>query len=201
MAKRSYGSGRLFVVTDRAGRESWYGSWWAGSVRVKRKLGPKRRPNSADGLTRSQAERELRRRIETEVVRTTAARRSIPEAGAEYVDHLEAVMERKPSTIYDYRGYLRKHLEPYFRDRPLDRIEPAHVAAYLKSKRAAGLSAKTVQNHLNFLHGGLPLRGQARLGYRESRGACRPAQEVAVAQPPRPVLAARGTRRGNRRCS
>ena len=45
----SYGSGRLFVATDKAGRESWYGSWWAGGVRVKRRLGPKRRPATATG--------------------------------------------------------------------------------------------------------------------------------------------------------
>ncbi|HEV2773822.1 MAG TPA: site-specific integrase [Thermoleophilaceae bacterium] len=53
----------------------------------------------------------------------------------------------------DYRGYVRGHLSPYFADRPIDRIDPAWVAAYLKHKREKGLSAKSVQNHLNFLHG------------------------------------------------
>jgi hypothetical protein len=36
--KRSYGSGRLFVYTDKAGVESWYGSWRAGGRRVQRKI-------------------------------------------------------------------------------------------------------------------------------------------------------------------
>jgi len=42
IAKRSYGSGRLFGVTDKAGKESWYGSWYAGGVRTKRKIGDER---------------------------------------------------------------------------------------------------------------------------------------------------------------
>jgi site-specific recombinase XerD len=70
-----------------------------------------------------------------------------------YVDHLEHVMERKHSTIQDYRGHLRRHLVPFFGERPIDKIDPAHVARYLKRKREEGLPSKTVQNHLNFLHG------------------------------------------------
>jgi hypothetical protein len=38
VAKRSYGTGRLYVVVDR-GWASWYGSWWVGGTRVKRKVG------------------------------------------------------------------------------------------------------------------------------------------------------------------
>ena len=151
--RRSYGSGRLFEVSDKAGRVSWYGSWWSGGVRVKRKLGLKRTQGTADGLTRAQAEKELRKRIERDVIVPTAARRTIEQAGGAYVDHLEHVMERKHSTIQDYRGHLRRHLVPFFGERPIDKIDPAHVARYLKRKREEGLSSKTVQNHLNFLHG------------------------------------------------
>ncbi|TML00333.1 MAG: hypothetical protein E6G34_02280 [Actinobacteria bacterium] len=153
MGKRSYGSGRLFPYRDTAGRESWYGSWRVGSSRVQRKLGEKRAPGSRSGLTRNQAERELRRRMENDVVVASADRHSLGEVGERYVDHLEHVMERKPSTIQDYRGYLKGHLEPFFGDSPIDKIGPPKVASYLKRKRGAGLSSKTVQNHLNFLHG------------------------------------------------
>ena len=62
-------------------------------------------------------------------------------------------MDRKRSTIQDYRGYLSRHLEPFFGETPVNRIDGARVSAYLKKKRADGLSSKTVQNHLNFLHG------------------------------------------------
>lgn len=151
--RRSYGSGRLFEVADKAGRVSWYGSWWSGGTRVKRKIAVKRTPGKADGLTRAQAEKELRKRIERDVIVATAARRTLGEAGSAYVDHLEHVMERKRSTIQDYRGHLRRHLVPFFGERPIDKIGPAQVEQYLKRKRSAGLSSKTVQNHLNFLHG------------------------------------------------
>lgn len=57
------------------------------------------------------------------------------------------------STIQDYRGHLRRHLEPYFGDRPIDRIDADQITGYLKAKRGEGLASKTVQNHLNFLHG------------------------------------------------
>lgn len=80
-------------------------------------------------------------------------RRTLAEVGAAYVDHLEHVMERKRSTLQDNRGYLRRHLEPFFGDQSLARIDAPLVAAYLKRKRAEGLSSKSVQNHLNFLHG------------------------------------------------
>jgi integrase len=153
MTRRSYGSGRLFAVKQNSGSESWYGSWWAGPVRVKRKIGAKRQPGSSAGLTRVQAERELHRRMERDVVIPTAERRTLPQAGAEYTEHLETVMERKRTTIKDYRGYLRGHLEPFFGDRPIDRIDPERVAAYLRRKLEVGYSSKTIQNQLNFLHG------------------------------------------------
>ena len=153
MAKRSYGSGSLFVHTDKTGKESWYGSWRAGSRRVRRKIGPKRAAGATRGLTRVQAERELRKRIDNDLILNAGDRKSLGEAGTLYIDHLEHVMDRKRSTLQDYRGYLRRHLEKFFGDGPIDRIDPARVAAYLKQKRGDGLSSKTVQNHLNFLHG------------------------------------------------
>src|SRR6266508_3256698 len=106
MAKRSYGTGSLFIKGDK-----WYGRWWVGAQRVKRLLGPVRRPGSTDGLTRTQAERELRRRIEDDaMVVRSHSRRTLADAGARYVDHLEHVMERKRTTIQNYRGYLSGHL-------------------------------------------------------------------------------------------
>ena len=149
MAKRSYGSGSLVVKGEK-----WCGRWWVGDRRVKRVLGTARRPGSRDGLTRSQAERELRRRMESELPSVSRHDRpSVGDAGRRYVDHLEHVMERKRSTIQDYSGYMRRHFEPYFGDRPIDRIDADQITGYLRAKRGEGLTAKSVQNHLNFLHG------------------------------------------------
>jgi integrase len=155
LTKRSYGTGSLYIARDARGRESWYGRWQSpGGGKANRRLGLKRQPGSREGLTRVQAERELRRRMDADAVVTARGqRRTVAEAGSEYVDHLEHVMERKRTTIQDYRGYLRGHLEPFFGARPLDRIDERLVASYLKRKREQGLSTKTVQNHLNFLNG------------------------------------------------
>jgi hypothetical protein len=51
----------------------------------------------------------------SDVVVAGAARRGVEDAGTAYIDHLEHVMERKRTTIADYRGYLRKHLTPFGR--------------------------------------------------------------------------------------
>ena len=59
--RRSYGSGSLQIRSDHNGRETYYGSWRVGGRRVKRRLGVKRTPSCADGLTRVQAEAALRR--------------------------------------------------------------------------------------------------------------------------------------------
>ena len=153
MARRSYGSGSLIARADASGAETWYGLWHSAGRRVKRALGPKRAPGSRDGLTRAQAEAELRRHMqEQSVVVGRAERKTVAEAGERYIEHLARVKRRKRTTIQDYRGYLRRHLVPHFGERTLDRIDPAHVEAYLQSKLAT-LSAKTVTNQLIFLHG------------------------------------------------
>lgn len=154
MARRSYGTGSLSTRRDRNGRETWYGSWMMGGRRVKRRLGLKRPPGASDGLSRKQAEAELRRRIAEKVVGVERERRrTVEEAGALYVEHLEQVMQRKRTTIEDYRCHLRRHLVPFFGARPLDRIRPADVERYLRDKIAGGLASTTVIHHVTFLGG------------------------------------------------
>lgn len=153
MARRSYGSGSLTIREDARGKETWYAVWHVGGRRVKRALGPKRSPGARDGLTRSQAEAELRRRMGEQVLSVRQAeRKTVEEAGAVYVEHLRTIKHRKRTTLADYRGHLSAHLVPYFGDRRIDRIEPEHVEAYMHHKLTT-LSSKTVTNHLTFLHG------------------------------------------------
>jgi len=70
------------VRADSNGRETWYGSWRVGGRRVKRRIGLKRRASTSEGLTRTQAEAELRRLMGTEVVLAGPQRKTIEEAGA-----------------------------------------------------------------------------------------------------------------------
>jgi integrase len=152
MARRSYGSGSLFVRADANGIESWYGRWYTAGRQLQKRIGPKRRPGSREGLTRTQAERELARRIELErpAVRSGL---TIQSAGERYLNHLELVLERKPTTLGDYRSMMRRHIEPFFGTRALEKIDAEQIRAFLTAKKKEGLATKTVVNQLVFLHG------------------------------------------------
>jgi hypothetical protein len=113
--RRSYGSGSLF---SKAG--SWYGQWWVGERRVKRKLGPVREPGTRDGLTKAQAERELRRRMDTEGATPRGERLTVSEGAERLIDHLEAY-GLKATTIATYRSLSRTHFERHFPDQKLSR--------------------------------------------------------------------------------
>ena len=124
MARRSYGTGALYVRRDARGRATWYGKWRVGGRQVKRRIGAVRQTGTREGLTRAQAERELRRKIESTVPAVSAGeRRTIEEAGEQLVAHL-STLGRKPSTLNTYRSLLRAHLSPGLGELTLDRVEP-----------------------------------------------------------------------------
>lgn len=151
MARRSYGTGSLYVHTDAAGRESWYGRFYIGSERVKRRIGPKREAGGRKGLTRPQAEAELRRRMEaTEAPTAPAGGLTVQEAGARLVASLEA-RGRKASTLAAYESTLRVHLVPFFGDRPVARIDTADIEAFIASRRGR-CAPKSIRNYLGTLH-------------------------------------------------
>ena len=83
----------------------------------------------------------------------------------------------KPSTLLDYRGTLRVHLVPHFGRMALAAVEPADVDGYIAAKTAAGLSPKTISNHLGLL------RVMFKVARRWRLVAASPLAEV---EPPRP---------------
>jgi integrase len=149
-ARRAPGSGHLFVHRDKAGRETWYGKWYADGRQIMRKIGPKRAPGGKVGLGRKEAEAELRRLI-ADVPPPTPTRVSVDEAGERLIGHLRA-LGRKPATIEAYESLLRVHLAPFFAGRSLDAITTDDVEAFVRTKAEAGKSAKTTRNALGFLH-------------------------------------------------
>jgi integrase len=149
--RRSYGTGSLIVRQDKAGRETWYGQWRVGAKLVKRRLGPKRRAGERTGLTKAQAERELRRLIDAEVAIAARSRLDVGEAGERYLAHLRA-MGRKRSTLMDYESTLRVHLAPFFGATPLHRIEPRDVERFIAAEAREGRATKSVLNYLGLLH-------------------------------------------------
>jgi hypothetical protein len=94
---------RVAHEPGRGGTEIWHGRFWVRGHRVKRRVGPKRAAGGTEGLTRQQAERELRRLIETENrVRPTEAL-TVELAGKRYLAHLRALGRRR-TTLMDYES-------------------------------------------------------------------------------------------------
>jgi hypothetical protein len=90
-ARRSYGSGRVYVRKGSAGRETFYGSWWTNGRRVNRRLGVKRVHGSREGLTTAQAEAQLRRLMgEVSPTAPQDDRLDVTDAGRRYRYHLAA---------------------------------------------------------------------------------------------------------------
>jgi integrase len=146
MARRSYGSGSLYTRRDAAGVEAWYGHWRANGRQVKRKIGPKRAAGDRDGLTRTQAEKELRRLIDTtEVKPRTGEALTVSEAATRYVVSARR-RGRKPSTCANIESETRVHLEPFFRERSIDSIEAADVSDLVSVLEGKERSPKTIRN-------------------------------------------------------
>src|SRR4051812_26068326 len=108
--RRSYGSGSLIVRRDRAGRETWYGKWRRSGRQTMRRIGPKRGGAAKHGLTRAQAETELRRLMsEVSVVPSVGELLSVQEVAQRYIAHAER-RGRKKSTRKNVESEVRVHL-------------------------------------------------------------------------------------------
>jgi integrase len=142
MARRSYGTGSLRMVGG-----SWYGP---DGRRIKRKIGPARTPGERDGLTRPQAEKELRRIRDAEAGTIAAVRVTMAEAGEQLSLSLE-VKGRKKSHRLTVASDLRNHIVPFFASKDLGRITPADIERYIAVKRKT-LAMKTIRNHLVTIH-------------------------------------------------
>ena len=145
--RRAYGTGTLDVV----GR-SWIGSWYGlDGRRVRRKVGNIRTEGRADGLTKAQAERALRRMRELDRPSATPSERvTMERAGNEFCQRLELKGRRKSHRL-TVASDLRNHIAPFFAGKTLDRIRPEDIERYVAAKRKT-LAIKTIRNHVNTMH-------------------------------------------------
>jgi integrase len=151
-SRRPRGTGALFVKRDSGGRETWYGKWWVGTVQVKRRVGPKRVPSTREGLTRSQAEAQLRQMIGSiEYATARGERLTVEEAGQLLVASVRA-RGRKRATVETYSSAVRVQLGPFFGGRALDRIGRREIEAFIAHMSRTGRSPKTTLNALGILH-------------------------------------------------
>jgi integrase len=129
-----------------------------------RRLGPRRKPGESVGLTRTQAESELRRLIGEERCSTVEERLDLEGLAPRYLAHKEAQGLRR-HTLKTYEMMLRVHLVPFFGGRSLDRVAPGEVEAFLRTKLREGKSRKTIDHLLGLL--------SAMYGYAVKRGYAR----------------------------
>jgi integrase len=150
--RRAPGTGSLIIHRDAAGRESYYGQWTPpGGKQIKRRVGFKRTPGSAEGLTVRQAETGLRKLMASVTATAPVGERlTIAEVGAKYLAHLERV-GRKRSTIAAAEMTLRAHLEPFFAERALDAITHNDVHDLIAVMEGKGLAPKSIRNYIGTL--------------------------------------------------
>jgi len=157
--RRSYGTGSLYVRKDRNGRETWYGHWRANGRQHKRRIGPKRADGTREGLTKSDAEKELRRLIaETPASKPASSRLTLEEAAPRYLAHLDA-KGRKRSTIVAAESALRVWLLPALGSKALDSIRGEDVEELMirmargdrEGTRARPCTPKTIRNYIGTL--------------------------------------------------
>jgi integrase len=107
-----------------------------------------------DGWTAQKADCELGKRLDAVERGMRKPRRR---TFGDLLDEFEAVSlaakPRKKTTLIDYRATIRNHLRPAFGTEDLGRLsqQPERFERYAGQKVAAGLSPKTVRNHLTLL--------------------------------------------------
>jgi integrase len=107
-----------------------------------------------DGWTEERAKRVVGQRIAAvDAGMRKAKRRTFGELLDEFESVSLAAKPRKRSTLVGYRSDIRVHLRPEFEREDLERLSraPERFERYAAEKIAAGLSPKTVRNHLGLL--------------------------------------------------
>jgi integrase len=165
MPKRVYGAGSIVERRAKAGTVTLYGRWRRpDGVKVKVRLGVKRSPSYADGLTKAQAEAALRSVMEEDrkqqAARPIVARRgrSLGETSTAWLRYLEA-KGTAPTYREDAASALRHHVLPFFgEDGELDKIGRDrskdfrdHLLTVESKRTGRPLAAKTIRNYLTVL--------------------------------------------------
>jgi integrase len=117
-----------------------------------RRIGPRRKPNTREGLTRVQAEAELRRLMSgaTAVVGRDERRRLVDVC--ELLAARKEALGRKRSTVEAYRSWNRVHFDPFFGAATVDRIDRRLIEAFDSELVRKGLSPKSRRLALGTLH-------------------------------------------------
>jgi integrase len=117
-----------------------------GRLRRVQRVSPIQNRRAAEKL-----EHELRAELLQADDRETAAESPLFAEFADEFVSTYSVANNKPSEVESKRSLLRVHLLPEFGALRLDQVGLAEIEAYKANKLGAGLSKKTVNNHLTVL--------------------------------------------------
>lgn len=148
--RRPHGSGCLHVQTHSDGSQFWYGRWISGSRRLNRLIGLKRRPGGGHGLTRTEAEAELRRMMLRDRPLPPGEEITFAVAAELMLRDLEDI-GRKPTTLDNYRQLLDYWLLPRFADVPVNRVRRGKVEGLATAMLQEHKAAQTRANVLKLL--------------------------------------------------
>lgn len=149
--RRSYGTGSLGVRADAAGRRTWYGRWRSSGRPIKRAIGPVREPGSREGLSKAQAEAELRQLMGATIAKPRPGEvLDLAELAARYVTYAER-RGRKPTTLRNIESETRVHFAPFFGPKAIDSISAEDVADLVAELEGEGLAPKTIRNAIGTL--------------------------------------------------
>jgi hypothetical protein len=134
---------------------AWYGRWrLPDGRRLSRRVGRVRRPGTASGLTRREAEAQLRKLMlaeETTPTPKAAARHTVDDAATALIEH-KRVQGVSRSYLQTLSAAQRCHFGP-LGSMTLRKVHRRDVEAMSAALLARGLAPKTVSNTLKILHG------------------------------------------------
>ncbi len=149
--RRAHGTGSLYPVAGSGGLETWYGRWYVGKTRVQRRIGRRRQRGEKEGLTKAEAETEMRRmRLATEEAPPPETTVTVDQAAEHLMRHLEAI-GRRPTTLATYRSLFRTHLQWSVEEVALERMTRRDVEELDRVMRRKELAPKTRLNALKLL--------------------------------------------------
>ena len=111
-----------------------------------------RSPGSRDGLTRPEAERRLRRAMDTSMPPSVTGSITVTPACEHHIKALR-VLGRRETTIEDYRCLLRRHIVPAFGNSSIERVSADEISALVASMLGRGFAVSTTHHVLNLLNG------------------------------------------------
>jgi integrase len=164
--RAAYGSGSTRKEKQASGKVVWIGQVYVAGRQRQRTLGPASGPEALSTRQARRALEAVRAELEAAEAQRAATDRTstLRTVAEEHHRHLEG--EIRESTLADYRGYLNRHLLPFFGDVPLDSIRVRDVEDFSRHQRTevkqhrlnsdgspkVGLAGSTIANHVNYLH-------------------------------------------------